>query len=101
MKYLALMILLSGFALQAYADSRPIPNRTFTKAELSAFDGKDGRPAYVAIDGIVYDVTDAKAWKSGSHKGLTAGNDLREQIKRSPHGKRVLQKRPIVGRYVP
>ena len=42
MKYLALVILLSGFALQTYADSRPIPNRTFTKAELAAFDGKDG-----------------------------------------------------------
>ncbi|NLG57268.1 MAG: cytochrome B5, partial [Clostridiales bacterium] len=28
-----------------------------TLEELKAFDGKEGRRAYIAVDGIIYDVT--------------------------------------------
>ena len=31
--------------------------QVFTKESLAQFDGKDGRPAYVAYQGKVYDVT--------------------------------------------
>jgi predicted heme/steroid binding protein len=31
--------------------------RSFTKAELARADGTDGRPALVAVDGKVYDVS--------------------------------------------
>ena len=48
----------------------PLPNqshstttqRTFTIEELAKFDGKNGRPAYVAVNGMVYDVTNNRAW---------------------------------------
>lgn len=59
----------------------------FTVEELAKFNGKDGNPAYIAIDGIVYDVTDHPAWKDGGHNGFEAGQDLTEAIKNeSPHG---------------
>lgn len=76
--------------------------RTFTLEELSQYNGKDGQPAYVVVDGVVYDVTNVEAWKDGEHKlGLTAGNELTEEItNQSPHGLKVLEGLPIVGELV-
>lgn len=70
----------------------------FTKEQLASFDGLEGRKAYVAIDGIVYDVTEAKGWKTRVHHGNKAGNDVTAGIARSPHGLRVLEKLPVVGK---
>lgn len=55
--------------------------------KLAAFNGKDGARAYVAVDGVIYDVTDSAFWKNGSHNGFEAGQDLTQAIKeKSPHG---------------
>jgi predicted heme/steroid binding protein/uncharacterized membrane protein len=56
-------------------------------AELHAFDGREGRSAYVAFKGSVYDVTGSRLWKDGLHlKKHSAGNDLTEILKTAPHG---------------
>ncbi len=58
-----------------------------TLEELAKFNGKDGARAYIAVDGVVYDVTDSAAWKDGAHNGFEAGKDLTTEIKeKSPHG---------------
>jgi len=72
---------------------------TFTLEELAEFDGSDGNPAYVAVDGIVYDVSNVDAWVNGEHNGITAGGDRTQEImEASPHGKRVLDDLPVVGK---
>ena len=71
--------------------------QTFTLDELSQYDGKNGNDAYVAVDGIVYDVTNAAKWQNGNHYGVQAGTDCTTAISRSPHGSSVLDGLLIVG----
>ena len=73
-------------------------DKVFTVAELKKYNGQNGNPAYVAVDGTVYDVTIANQWNNGSHHGLTAGQDLSKEIKNAPHGTSVLQGLPVVGK---
>jgi predicted heme/steroid binding protein len=69
----------------------------FTITELATFDGSEGKPAYVAVNRIVYDVSKAETWGGGSHFGLIAGKDLTEQFN-SCHGKiAILSKLTMVG----
>ena len=65
----------------------------FTLEELKKFNGKNGNKAYVAVNGIVYDVTHSKLWKNGEHKGQhEAGKDLTYEITElSPHGLKKLE----------
>ena len=74
--------------------------RVFSLEELSEYDGKGGRKAYVAVDGFIYDVTDVSAWRDGSHfRGTTAGKDLSDVLfNDAPHGARVLENLTVVGR---
>lgn len=59
----------------------------FLPEELTAYDGKEGRPAYVAHAGKIYDVTPSRFWKEGMHMGRhNAGTDLTEALKMAPHG---------------
>lgn len=70
-----------------------------TLEELAKYNGQDGNPAYVAVDGIVYDVTKVRDWKGGKHNGYEAGKDLTDAIKnKSPHGTAKLKGLPIVGK---
>ena len=50
--------------------------RVFTIEELAQFNGKDGQPAYVAVNGTVYDVSALARWTGGNHFGMVAGRDL-------------------------
>ena len=71
----------------------------FTAETLAKYDGKDGNPAYVAINGTVYDVSAVPNWKGGLHNGNTAGMDLTPALGKSPHGEKVLADLPIVGTF--
>jgi len=72
-----------------------------TLAELAKYNGKDGQPAYVAVDGVIYDVSAYPKWKNGDHNGYSAGNDLTEIIKnKSPHGVAKLKGVPVVGKLI-
>lgn len=75
--------------------------KEFTNDELKQFNGQDGQPAYVAIEGVVYDVSGKDAWQGGHHHGNEAGQDLTKVlVNLSPHGKKVLKDLPVVGKLV-
>jgi predicted heme/steroid binding protein len=72
--------------------------RKFTLEELKQYDGKDGRPAYIAYKGKVYDVTDNYLWIDGDHQGEhAAGKDLTEAMGNAPHGEENLERVKLVG----
>lgn len=74
---------------------------SLTLAQLADYDGKDGMPAYIAVNGVIYDVTGSSRWPKGEHNGFSAGQDLTTQIQSiSPHGVSVLDGLPIVGQLV-
>lgn len=54
--------------------------QTFTREQLAQYNGKNGRPAYVAVNGIVYDVTNNAAWSAATHFGLAAGKDWTQEF---------------------
>lgn len=75
--------------------------RRFTISELKEFDGKEGRPAYVAVKGKVYDVSNSRLWKEGRHPGThVAGLDLTMSILNAPHSEDMLLKFKVVGELV-
>lgn len=50
----------------------------FSPEELAYYDGSQGRAAYVAVNGIIYDMTMLPGWAGGTHFGQYAGKDLTE-----------------------
>ncbi len=72
--------------------------KTFTRGELVRCDGKEGRAAYIAYQGKVYDVTASFLWKGGRHQALhEAGRDLTTALAEAPHGSDLLARVPVVG----
>ena len=73
----------------------------FTLDDLASYDGKGGRPAWFAFEGIIYDATQSKLWKQGTHMGRhDAGNDLTEALNLAPHGREKVTATTEVGKLV-
>ena len=69
-----------------------------TREELAGYDGRDGRRAYIAVNGTVYDVTDSPHWQGGLHPpDHQAGQDLTEELLQAPHVRAVVERYPVVG----
>ncbi|PIV43347.1 MAG: cytochrome B5 [Nitrospirae bacterium CG02_land_8_20_14_3_00_44_33] len=80
----------------------PESKKDMTDEELHSFDGKEGRPAYVAYKGLIYDVTASKLWKSGSHAAKhLAGHDMTDALKTAPHGEEKIMSMPQTGKLIP
>jgi predicted heme/steroid binding protein len=87
----------------AYKNNSDVPNtyvaeeavsRTITTQELATYDGINGRECYIVLNGVVYEISQGNKWKEGQHipsEGLAyCGQDLTEEIDKSPHGKSIL-----------
>ncbi len=65
----------------------PATSGDVSPEELASCDGKEGRPAYFAFEGKVYDATMSRLWQHGVHMGRhNAGTDLTDALKLAPHG---------------
>ncbi len=62
---------------------------------------KNGKPAFIAYKGKVYDVTESSFWLDGDHLGMhNAGKDLTEELEMAPHRDENLQRVKLVGELV-
>ncbi len=78
-----------------------IAGEDMTSDELLSFDGKEGRPAYIAYAGNVYDVSKSGIWHDGIHFFRhPAGADLTDFLSQAPHGESNILKMPRVGKVV-
>lgn len=77
---------------------QPEPLTYFTLEQLAQYDGKNGAPAYVAVNGVVYNVSNNRLWAGGNHFwGLSAGRDLSAEFASCHPGAMVLSVLPVVG----
>lgn len=69
-----------------------------TLSELAGNDGCNGRRAYIAVNGTIYDVTESPRWQNGLHPpDHQAGQDLTEELAKAPHVRSVVERFPVVG----
>jgi predicted heme/steroid binding protein len=107
-KIIIFLILVTPLFLTACLPSKPslpsspsptaqtqIPTKTFTLEELAQYNGKNGQPAYLAVDSLVYDLS--SVFKEGTHYQHLAGKELTADFY-SAHVKSDLQNYPVVGR---
>jgi predicted heme/steroid binding protein len=66
-------------------------DRLIRAAELRRNRGEAGTRMWVAVAGVVYDVTDCARWRSGLHEGQHfPGQELTDELGEAPHGAEVL-----------
>ncbi len=101
-----LIVLGAGLAARSRKPSdgpkfEPAVVRTVTKTELSKSDGKEGRDCLVAVDKVVYKITDSTLWQNGQHATSNGqaycGADMTDAIGKSPHGRKKLDQLEKVG----
>lgn len=72
-----------------------------SEEELSLFDGHEGRRAYFAYQGKIYDASNSRLWKNGTHMARhNAGMDLTSVLPQAPHDESPLHGMPVVGTLV-
>jgi predicted heme/steroid binding protein len=69
-----------------------------THQELAQNNGKNGKPAYIAYQGKVYEVSDSSFWMEGDHMGMhNAGKDLTDELEMAPHRDETFKRVKFVG----
>lgn len=71
-----------------------------TSEELAQYDGLGGRPAYIAIHNVIYDVSEFPSWMEGFHFGIQAGTDATQAFIDCHAGQQILGRLTIVGKLV-
>ena len=96
----------SDLAAESSTGTTPATNssaisQTISPTELAKNNGKNGAKCWVAVNGTVYDVTNADQWRNGQHipsdGEASCGADMSNVIGKSPHGNKVLAELPIIG----
>ena len=70
----------------------------FSKAQLALRNGQDKPEVWVALHGVIYDVTKSRLWNKGKHYEHWAGQDMTKELEEAPHTDRVFERFKVVGK---
>ncbi|WP_170827337.1 cytochrome b5 domain-containing protein [Arcticibacter eurypsychrophilus] len=70
----------------------------YTRSQLALRNGQDKPQIWVAFKGIIYDVTESRLWKKGTHYEHWAGQDLTDELADAPHTALVFSRFKKIGR---
>lgn len=75
--------------------------KIMSSEELGKYNGENGNPAYVAVNGVIYDVTNEEILKKSPHNSINLGTDITKEFKGCHNSdESVLAKLPIVGKVI-
>jgi predicted heme/steroid binding protein len=67
-------------------------------SELAYYNGTNGKPAWIAVYGKIYNVTNETAWRNGIHRGIAmGGTDATAFFESSPHSLSILNTMSHIG----
>lgn len=73
----------------------------YTKNQLALRNGQDKPQIWIALHGIIYDVTTSRLWRDGKHYEHWAGQDLTHELGDAPHTDKVFDKFKPIGKLKP
>lgn len=71
--------------------------KKYSSQQLALRNGQDKDEIWIAYKGIIYDVTNSKLWKNGTHYEHWSGQDLTDELKDAPHTEKVFEKLKVIG----
>lgn len=102
--FVLILLLLMIIIVAGCSSYQSTSQKIFTIEELLKYNGKNGSPAYIAANGVVYDASSSKDFLNGVHKDCPeaiAGTDVTTLMSKSPHqsgkGMEDLNKLPKIG----
>ncbi len=72
--------------------------KLFSRAQLALRNGQDKPEVWVALRGVIYDVSKSRLWNKGKHYEHWAGQDLTDELPDAPHNEKVFDKFKVVGK---
>jgi len=70
----------------------------YSRSHLALRNGQDKPQIWVALHGIIYEVTRSRLWRDGKHYEHWAGQDLTDELKDAPHDAKVFEKFKVIGK---
>lgn len=74
--------------------------KKYSPQQLALRNGQDREEIWIAYKGIIYDATNSKLWRNGTHYEHWSGQDLTDELKDAPHTDMVFERLNIIGELI-
>ncbi|WKK75941.1 cytochrome b5 domain-containing protein [Marivirga salinae] len=74
--------------------------KKYSPQQLALRNGQDRDEIWIAYQGIIYDVTNSKLWRNGTHYEHWSGQDLTDELKDAPHTEMVFERLQVIGELI-